>query len=137
MPRGATGMHEVSLMKNLLKTVEDVALREGGGPVRVIHLRIGEMSGVNTDALSFAFEVLSKGTCAEKGRLEFERVSLNARCRECGSEFHPDEFVFRCKKCGSPEIDVLRGREMEVDYILLADEIDEQGTGGGETERRE
>lgn len=121
-------MHEVSLMKNLLRTVEDAAEREGGGPVQVIHLRIGEMSGVNTDALSFAFEVLSKGTAAEGGRLEFERVQLRARCRECGVEFHPDEFVFRCAGCGSPEIEILAGREMEVDYILLDDEITEEET---------
>jgi len=119
-------MHEVSLMKNLLRTVEGAAAREGGKPVQVIHVRIGEMSGVNTDALSFAFEVLSKGTSAEGGKLDFERVPLRARCRECGTEFHPEEFVFRCGRCGSPEIDILSGREMEVDYILLEDE-----SGGG------
>lgn len=122
----------MSLMKNLLRTVEDAAAKEGGVPVQIIHLRIGEMSGVNTDALSFAFEVLSKGTAAEGGRLEFERVPLRARCRECGSEFHPDEFVFRCGGCGSPEIEILGGREMEVDYIMLDDEI----TGKGKGERK-
>ena len=122
-------MHEVSLMRNLLVTVEGARTREGGGPVKVIHLRIGEMSGVSIDALSFAFEVLSKGTAAEGGRLEFERVPLRARCRECGAEFHPDEFVFRCSGCGSPETEMLAGREMEVDYILLDDEITEEGSG--------
>lgn len=112
-------------MKNLLRTVEAASAREGGGPVKVIHLRIGEMSGVNIDALSFAFEVLSKGTAAEGGRLEFESVPLLACCRECSAEFHPDEFVFRCEKCGSPELEIRAGREMEVDYILLDDEITE------------
>ena len=97
--------------------------------MKVIHLRIGEMSGVNTDALSFAFEVLSKGTSAEKGKLEFERVPLRARCKECGTEFHPDEFVFRCSGCGSPEIEIQAGREMEVDYILLDDEITGESPG--------
>jgi hydrogenase nickel incorporation protein HypA/HybF len=120
-------------MKNLLRAVEDAAAREGGGPVQVIHLRIGEMSGVNTDALSFAFEVLSKSTAAEGGRLEFERVPLRVRCRECGAEFHPDEFVFRCKGCGSPEIEILGGREMEVDYILLDDEITKETIDEGKT----
>lgn len=116
-------MHEVSLMKNLLRTVENAASAEGGKHIQVIHLRIGEMSGVSIDALSFAFEVLSKGSIAEGGRLDFERVPLRARCRECGKEFHPEEFVFRCAGCGSPELDILSGREMEVDYILLDDEI--------------
>ncbi len=123
-------MHEVSLMKNLLRTVEGVASAEGEKPVQVIHLRIGEMSGVSIDALSFAFDVLSKGTIAEGGRLEFERVPLRARCRECGEEFHPEEFVFRCAACGSPEIDILSGREMEVDYIMLDDEITEEESHG-------
>jgi len=119
-------------MKNLLRTVEGVACAEGGKSVQVIHLRLGEMSGVNTDALSFAFDVLSKGTSAEGGRLDFERVPLRARCRECGKEFHPEEFVFRCATCGSPEIDILSGREMEVDYILLDDEISGEGSRGHE-----
>jgi hydrogenase nickel incorporation protein HypA/HybF len=129
-------VHEVSLMKNLLRTVEEVAAREGKGPVKIIHLKIGEMSGVNIDALSFAFEVLSKGTAAEGGRLDFERVALSARCKECGGEFHPEEFVFRCIRCGSPELEILRGREMEVDYILIDDEISEEETSGGSFEER-
>jgi hydrogenase nickel incorporation protein HypA/HybF len=126
-------MHEVSLMKNLLRTVEGVAAREGRKPVQMIHLRIGEMSGVSIEALSFAFEVLSKGTPAEGGRLEFERVPLRALCRECGHEFHPEEFVFRCMKCGSPELEILGGREMEIDYILIDDEITEEEKSGGKT----
>ena len=119
-------------MKNLLRTVEGAASAEGGKQVQVIHLRIGEMSGVNTDALSFAFEVLSKGTVAEGGRLDFERVPLRARCRECANEFHPEEFVFRCMSCGSPEIDIVSGREMEVDYIMLDDEISGEESLGHE-----
>lgn len=122
-------MHEVSLMRNLLRTVEEVRISEGGGPVKVIHLRIGEMSGVNRDALSFAFEVLSKGTASEGGRLEFEHVPLRVSCKECGIEFHPEEFVFRCSACGSAEIEILAGREMEVDYIILDDEITGEDTG--------
>jgi hydrogenase nickel incorporation protein HypA/HybF len=112
-------MHEVSIMKNLIGTVEKAAEREGGGPVRTIHLRIGELSGVSVDALNFAFEVLSKGTVADGGVLEYEIVPLVVRCRDCGAEFHPQELVFRCTSCGSTELDVKSGREMEVDYIYI------------------
>ena len=115
-------MHEVSLMKNMLETVERAACAEGEGPVKVIHLRIGEMSGVNIDALSFAFDVLKKGTVAEGGRLEFEQVPLEARCRSCGALFHPDGFVFLCGECSSVNLEITSGREMQVDYILLDDD---------------
>lgn len=115
-------MHEVSLMSNLLGIVDRVACAEHQGPVRVIHLKIGEMSGVNPDALRFAFEVLSRGTTSEGGSLEIERVPVTVRCARCGAETAPVDLVFRCGSCGSGEIEVLTGREMEVDYILVGDD---------------
>lgn len=114
-------MHEVSLMRNLLAVVEDAAARDGGGAVRTIHLRIGELSGVSVDALRFAFEVLSSGTVAEGGTLECDIVPLSVQCKDCGEEFHPRELVFRCPACGSAVIDIRAGREMEVDYIEIDD----------------
>ncbi len=117
-------MHEVSLMKNLLGVVARAAERGGGGPVRTIHLRIGELSGVNEDALRFAFDVLRRGTVAEGGKLECEIVPLELRCRACGAEFCPRELVFICPACQSAEIDVKTGREMEVDYIDVDDGAD-------------
>ena len=115
-------MHEVSVMRNLLDIVEATAKREGAGKIDVIHLRIGEMAGVNYQSLEFAFEILSKGTRAEGGRLEFEKVSLRGRCSGCSVEFSPDDLVFRCPECGSGSVDIIAGREMEVDYILLDEE---------------
>ncbi|UCF06949.1 MAG: hydrogenase maturation nickel metallochaperone HypA [bacterium] len=109
-------------MKNLLETVERVAADEGADHVDVIHLRIGEMSGVNSDALQFAFEVLSKDTVAEKGRLEIDHVPLMIRCRACGSESHVEGFVFLCPSCQSAEIEIVSGRELEIDYILVDDD---------------
>lgn len=111
-------------MTNLLDVVAGAAEREGGGPVRTIHLRIGELSGVNEDALRFAFDVLSRGTVAEGGTLECETVPLVARCRSCGNEFSPQELAFFCPSCDGSEIDIITGREMEVDYISMDDEAD-------------
>ena len=112
-------MHEVSLMKNLLAVVEKAAEREGSDHVDVIHLRLGEMSGVNIDSLTFAFEVLSEGTVAEKGRLEFERIPLVIRCNDCNYDSQPETLVFRCPKCESTKMELISGREMEIDYILV------------------
>ena len=111
-------------MRNLLDIVEATADREGAEKINVIHLRIGEMAGINYESLKFAFEILSKGTRAEGGRLEYEKVDLRVTCAECSHEFSPEELVFRCPECGSGRIDIISGREMEVDYILL----DEEGT---------
>ena len=129
-------MHEVSLMKNLLDTVEETARRESGEPVKVIHLRIGELSGVNIEALTFAFEVLKEGTLSSGASLEFERVPLEARCKRCDTDFRPEQLIFRCAKCGSGDIEILSGREMHVDFILIDDEINRAG-GSVNSERNE
>jgi hydrogenase nickel incorporation protein HypA/HybF len=115
-------MHETALMTNLLAIVERAARDGGGGRVRLVHARIGEFAGVNVEALRFAFEVLSPGTAARGGRLECEVVPLRVRCRGCGAEASPGDFVLACGRCGSTEIDIVGGREMEVDYILTDDE---------------
>jgi hydrogenase nickel incorporation protein HypA/HybF len=117
-------MHEVSVMRNLLDIVEAAAEREGTDRIDVIHLRIGEMTGINFESLEFAFEILSKGTRAEGAKLEYDKVDLLGRCSGCSCEFSPDDLVFRCPECGSGRVDIIAGREMEVDYILL----DEEGT---------
>jgi hydrogenase nickel incorporation protein HypA/HybF len=114
-------MHEVSLMRNLLAVVERAADGEGARPVRSIHLRIGEMAGVSADALLFAFDVLSRGTVAEGGTLEYEIVPLAARCRTCGAGFCPAEYSFACPSCGSGDTEITAGREMEIDYICVDD----------------
>jgi len=112
-------MHEASLMKNMLAIVEKAAADAGGGRVTVIQLRRGEMAGVQADAMRFAFDVMSKGTAAEGATLEIETVPLRVRCKRCGAEAHPEDFVFICMKCGATEIEIIGGREMEVDHILL------------------
>jgi hydrogenase nickel incorporation protein HypA/HybF len=126
-------VHEASLMKNLLAIVERAARDEGGGSVRVVHLRIGEMAGVSPDALQFAFDVMSKGTTAEGGVLEIGRVPLSVRCKGCGATVEPKDFVFVCPVCGSAEIEILTGREMEVDYIVTG----EDGTNDCSSKTRE
>lgn len=118
-------------MKNLLAIVDRAARDEGGGPVRVVHLRIGEMAGVSEDALRFAFDVMAKGTAAEGASLGVEKVPLQIRCMGCGADSNPADFVFLCPACGSRDIEIVGGREMEVDYILVGDSPAETDDAGG------
>ncbi len=120
-------MHEVSLMQNLMNVVASAAEEQGGGKVMTVHLRIGRMAGVNADSLRFAFDILSKGTVAEEGKLEIETVPLVIHCRGCSEDFNPEQFSLTCPSCGGKDMMIVTGREMEVDYILLEDEKSETG----------
>ena len=108
-------------MQNMLRVVEEAAEGQGEGDVTEIHLRIGVMAGVNEDSLRFAFDILSKGTRTEGAALEIEKIPFRVQCRDCGADFEPEEMTLRCQGCGSVSVDVLSGREMEVEYFLVDD----------------
>ncbi len=114
-------MHEVSLMQNLLRVVGDAAREQGEGDVTEIHLRIGDMAGVNEDSLRFAFGILSKGTKTEGALLNIEKVPFRVHCPACSKEYEPQGMTLRCSGCGGASVDVISGREMEVDYIIVDD----------------
>ena len=83
-----------------------------------IHLLLGELSGVETEALSLAFSSVIRGTIAENAALTWERVPFTGRCHDCGRErrIRPQDYL--CPDCGGG-MEIIGGREMRVDYIEM------------------
>ncbi len=114
-------MHEASIALNLIEAVE--RRRESQAPARVtaIHVRVGELAGVSTEALDFAFQCLSAGTPLAGARLVFEAVPLTMTCEACGRTSPVEDLVFRCPACGSERTTIVGGRELEVRTVDVAD----------------
>ena len=70
-------MHELSIAEELLQIITTKASQVGIGKINQINLKIGEFSGVLSDALVFAFEMLSKDTISEGARIEIEQSRGN------------------------------------------------------------
>lgn len=107
-------MHEVSLIENVIEIVMAEMPKHGITKVENITLRIGQMSMVMSDALIFAFEVLSKGTPLENATLSIESVPTEGRCRGCGEEFIIKDWPTDCPKCGGTDIELISGKELEI-----------------------
>ena len=109
-------MHEASIALNLIEAVERrlESQAPGAGRVTAIHVRVGELAGVSTEALDFAFQCLSAGTPLAGARLVFEAVPLTMTCEGCGRTSPVEDLVFRCPACGSEKTRVSTGRELEV-----------------------
>ncbi len=118
-------MHEAGIAGDLIRTAERQLLREPHGPVRRLLVRIGELAGVNPDALDFAFECLSPGTAVEGARLEIERVPLTVACEGCGRTTPVVDYVFRCGACGADGVRIASGRELEFVSIDVDDPVEE------------
>ena len=108
-------MHELAIAQSALQQVLREAERAGASRVTRIVLRIGALSGVETEALRFAFDALLPATTAAGALVEIEPVAALARCRDCGHEFAPDTgALFECPRCRAYGAALRQGREMDL-----------------------
>jgi len=117
-------MHEASIALNLIEAVERRLESQPRARVAVIHVRVGELAGVSTDALEFAFQCLSAGTPLAGTTLAFEPVPLTMACDACGATSRVEDLVFRCPRCGSEKTRVSTGQELEVRTLELVEEAE-------------
>ena len=107
-------MHELSIAQSILDTIEQHAAVENAGKVLSIRLRIGELTAIIPDALTFSFEVLAKGTRAEGAHIEIESIPWCARCHACQHQFHVEDGMVRCPACSELGGETVSGRELQI-----------------------
>jgi hydrogenase nickel incorporation protein HypA/HybF len=111
-------MHEYGIVESLLDRVDTEAAARSATSVRRLHVRIGELAGVDTELLATAFETFRRGLCAG-AELRIVEVSATWVCPRCGAPLERGA-VLRCPTCcvparleGGDEI-LLERIEMEV-----------------------
>lgn len=112
-------MHELSIANNLLEAVQAEARNRPG--VRFVRLgvRVGELTAVDPEALTFCFQVLVRGTAMETLELELERVPRRHRCQRCGWEFTVVDYDVTCPACGTLDTECIAGTELEFAYLEM------------------
>lgn len=70
-------MHELSIALSIVDGVREEAERRRYVHVEAIHLRLGSLSGVDKDALLFAYPIACEGTLLENSTLQIEQVDGN------------------------------------------------------------
>jgi hydrogenase nickel incorporation protein HypA/HybF len=115
-------MHELSIALGILELTEEEAERRGGVHVDAIHLRLGPLSGVVKEALISAWQLASEQTEFASSRLVIEEVPIAVFCSTCQAE-RPVQSIQRlcCAECDTPSSEVLRGRELLVAALELAE----------------
>lgn len=107
-------MHELSIALSMIEQIEEEAANHGGGTVETVFVRIGVLSGVDTQALRFAYELAREGTELAGSRLVIEPVPLLVYCPQCAAAHAPDPQNITCPRCVTPPQEILQGRELEV-----------------------
>jgi hydrogenase nickel incorporation protein HypA/HybF len=115
-------MHELGIATSILDTVEKEATKYPGKRFERVGLRIGEVAGVDVDALTFGWEAITKDTKWESLSLEIERVPRKNRCDECGSVFAVQDFTeLTCPDCEAFPTICISGDELDIAYIEIGE----------------
>ena len=113
-------MHEVSLVRDLLKQAEQAMLQNHLSSLTAIHVEIGPLSGVDPLLVEQAFQSLIHETIFTNTRLVVEQPKLMAVCRECARGFEIMDFQFRCPDCKSNKVQVTSGDQLRLVSISTA-----------------
>ncbi|HVA93297.1 MAG TPA: hydrogenase maturation nickel metallochaperone HypA [Candidatus Dormibacteraeota bacterium] len=114
-------MHEMGIANSILESVRAEARRFPGGHICKVGVRVGELSGVNPEAMTFCFEALVRGTDLEPLGLDVEYCLRRHECRDCGQPFIVDREGMECPECGSLDSRFIGGDELELIYLEVDD----------------
>lgn len=92
-------MHEYSIIQSLIDSVERSVA--GKGTPHRIEVRIGELSGIDCDLLTTAYDVFRAGTICENATMTIDRVPVRWACPNCNRDIAPNS-VLQCTFCHEP-----------------------------------
>jgi hydrogenase nickel incorporation protein HypA/HybF len=112
-------MHEMSLCEGIRRVVDDAAAGPDVTRVTRVRLEIGRFAGVEKRALTFAWEVVMRGSKAEGAALEMIDLPGRALCFDCAETVEIADRLDPCPTCGGGRLvpeggDEMRIKDMEV-----------------------
>ncbi|HPH96813.1 MAG TPA: hydrogenase maturation nickel metallochaperone HypA [Anaerolineaceae bacterium] len=111
-------MHELGIMFNVVRSVEQFARVNGVTQIDTLVLQIGELSPVVPHFIEACYPAAVDGTLLEKTHLKIEIIPGNVRCRLCGEVFNLPRQGKQCPKCAGSQWEVLSGKEFLIKEIV-------------------
>ncbi len=112
-------MHEMSLAESIVQIAEETARQNGAKRVSMVTLEVGQLAGVELEALRFCFDAASRSSLVEGARLEILQPPGQAWCMPCGEQVVVAALADSCPRCGSYQLQVNGGNELKVREIEI------------------
>lgn len=106
-------------MASLLSVALEDAKKNGARKIVGIKLVVGELTGVEKDAVNFYFSFMAKETIANGAALEFNFKKAQLRCRDCDLIFPREKLEFNCPECGKKAVEIVGGRELYIESMEI------------------
>lgn len=111
-------MHELGVVIEIVKTVEEFAAANGLSQVDTVVLQIGELSSMVPRYIEECYPAAVDGTSLQDTKLRIEIIPGNALCTACGKVFSLLKHKSICPACSSQDWDLLTGKEFLIKEIL-------------------
>ncbi|NLH00929.1 MAG: hydrogenase maturation nickel metallochaperone HypA [Clostridiales bacterium] len=111
-------MHELGIVFNIIKTIEDVGEEHGLTQVSSVTLEIGEVSAIIPEYLIDCWKWAAAKSQLLKGS-ELKVITLKAftYCENCGKSYPTVEYKKICPYCQSEDTYLLTGNEVNIKEI--------------------
>jgi hydrogenase nickel incorporation protein HypA/HybF len=113
-------MHEMALAEGVLQLIEDAAREQDFARVSAVWLEIGQLSGVEVEAMKFCFDAVTRDSIAAGATLEIIAVPGTGWCMACARTVPMAEVFGACPQCGGHQMQVTGGTEMRVKELEVA-----------------
>jgi len=107
-------MHELSIVMGIVKIAEDETAKVQENTVAKIELEIGQLAGVELDALNFVWESAVKDSVLEQALKTIIEIPGKAICADCDCEFYLNNIFDSCPNCNSNFKGIIQGKELRV-----------------------
>lgn len=111
-------MHELGVVIEVVKTVENFATKNGVEKIDKVVLQIGELSSMIPKYIESCYPAAVDGTMMEKTKLEIEILPGNGMCPKCNNVFNFIQSKGICPKCNNKDIEIISGKEFMIKEIL-------------------
>ncbi len=138
-------MHEWSLAEAVIDAIintinSNIDKSEKSRVVKKVSVLLGELQQIEIDIFDMALKELSNNTILKGVSFEIKEEKAAFRCRNCGQEWTMEDLdeklkedvqeaihfipeaahtFMSCPNCGSPDFEVIRGRGVTVEEIIL------------------
>lgn len=112
-------MHELSIATEIITIAQKEMTERRLDTIKAVGVRLGALSGIDPEALSFGFQAGTIDTPLADVELIIEQVPVKGRCRSCGRGFQVDEFIFLCPHCQSTDMELTQGEELEIAHLIV------------------
>lgn len=111
-------MHEVGVMIEVVKTVENFARKNDLTKIDTLVLQIGELSSIIPRYIEACYPAAVDGTMLQDTKLQIEILPGNGICKKCNKVFNLIENNNICPECGSKDWEILCGKEFMIKEVI-------------------